>query len=61
MLSARGTLFNAAVQYNANKRYVEFLLGKNVRRWEWEFSEVIRFTERLLNVSLGIFIKSSMK
>lgn len=32
MLSARGTLFNAAVQYNADKRYVEFLLDKNVRR-----------------------------
>lgn len=32
MLSARGTLFNAAVQYNANKRYVEFLLDKNVSR-----------------------------
>lgn len=32
MLSARGTLFNAAVQYNADKRYVEFLLDKKVRR-----------------------------
>ncbi|WP_312285915.1 DUF3945 domain-containing protein [Chryseobacterium gleum] len=32
MLSARRTLFNAAVQYNADKRYVEFLLDKNVRR-----------------------------
>ena len=32
MLSARGTLFNAAVQYNSDKRYVEFLLDKNVRR-----------------------------
>ncbi|AZB11652.1 DUF4099 domain-containing protein [Chryseobacterium sp. G0162] len=32
MLSARGTLLNAAVQYNADKRYVEFLFDKNVRR-----------------------------
>lgn len=32
MFSARGTLFNAAVQYNSDKRYVEFLLGKKVRR-----------------------------
>ena len=31
MLSARGTLFNTAVQYNADKRYVEFLLDKKVR------------------------------
>lgn len=36
MLSARGTLFNAAVQYNADKRYVEFLLYKNVRRIRME-------------------------
>ncbi|MDR6464592.1 DUF3945 domain-containing protein [Chryseobacterium sediminis] len=36
MLSARGFLFNAAVQYNADKRYVEFLLGKNVRRMGME-------------------------
>ncbi|MFP3598548.1 DUF3945 domain-containing protein [Chryseobacterium sp. SIMBA_029] len=31
MLSSRGTLFNAAVQYNADKRYVEFLFKKNSR------------------------------
>ncbi|MFP3834607.1 DUF4099 domain-containing protein [Chryseobacterium sp. SIMBA_028] len=29
MLSSRGTLFNASVQYNADKRYVEFLFKKN--------------------------------
>ncbi|MGE8533266.1 MAG: DUF3945 domain-containing protein [Chryseobacterium sp.] len=38
MLSARGTLFNTAVQYNADKRYVEFLLDKKVRGWEREIS-----------------------
>ncbi|KAA2222938.1 DUF3945 domain-containing protein [Chryseobacterium sediminis] len=51
MFSARGTLFNAAVQYNADKRYVEFLLrmgvtdlrevprvfrGKELKKWQVE-------------------------
>jgi len=31
MLSTKGTLFNASVQFNADKRYVEFLFKKNVR------------------------------
>ncbi|SFN42388.1 Protein of unknown function [Chryseobacterium oleae] len=31
MLSNKGTLFNAAVQYNADKRYVEFLFKKNIK------------------------------
>jgi len=31
MLSKKGTLFNASVQFNADKRYVEFLFKWNVR------------------------------
>ncbi|WP_223609543.1 DUF3945 domain-containing protein [Chryseobacterium sp. OSA05B] len=31
MLSSRGTLFNASVQYNADKQYVEFLFKKNIK------------------------------
>ncbi|WPO89318.1 DUF3945 domain-containing protein [Chryseobacterium sp. HR92] len=42
MLSARGTLFNAAVQYNADKRYVEFLPDKKVRRMGVGVPEVFR-------------------
>nr|WP_257621654.1 hypothetical protein [Chryseobacterium sp. NKUCC03_KSP] len=29
MISKRGTLFNATVQFNADKRYVEFLFNRN--------------------------------
>ncbi|MGE8512799.1 MAG: DUF3945 domain-containing protein [Chryseobacterium culicis] len=31
MLSKRGTLFNATVQFNADHQYVEFLFRKNIR------------------------------
>lgn len=31
MISKRGTLFNATVQFNADRQYVEFLFSKNIR------------------------------
>ncbi|MBD8084498.1 DUF3945 domain-containing protein [Chryseobacterium caseinilyticum] len=31
MISRRGTLFNATVQFNADRQYVEFLFSKNIR------------------------------
>lgn len=31
MISKRGTLFNATVQFNADKRYVEFLFNRNIK------------------------------
>ncbi|KQT18458.1 hypothetical protein ASG31_06980 [Chryseobacterium sp. Leaf404] len=32
MISKRGTLFNATVQFNADKRYVEFLFNRNINK-----------------------------
>ncbi|MBW3524698.1 DUF3945 domain-containing protein [Chryseobacterium sp. NKUCC03_KSP] len=31
MISKRGTLFNATIQFNADRHYVEFLFSKNIR------------------------------
>lgn len=57
MLSKRGTLFNATVQFNTDHQYVEFLFGKNIQNLTSKYLKTDQQSE-IPSVFRGIKLKS---
>ncbi|MCY0976879.1 DUF3945 domain-containing protein [Chryseobacterium wangxinyae] len=54
MISKKGTLFNATVQFNADKRYVEFLFNRNINK------SINSLQNHLLNKTLQTILKAEV-
>lgn len=52
MISKKGTLFNATVQFNADKRYVEFLFNRNIKSLQHHLQHQLKTLQNTLKAEI---------